>query len=941
MLHQNTSELMNKLSFTFLLLISTIGIASAQTIRGIVRDSQNGEEIIGATIYLKSHTSKGILSGLDGSFSFNTDHKLPQTIIVSFIGYKQAELEIEHSNEPLNIVLEPDVQNISEVVVVGESKGRNDNSARSIEKMAGNVLNIVSARAIEISPDLTVANVIQRVSGVTVDRNSSGDGQYAILRGMDKRYNYTLVNGVKIPSPDNKNRFVPLDIFPSELLDRLEVTKALTADMEGDAIGGAVNMVMKDAPSKMQLTANIATGYNALFFDRDFKTFNRQAINRQSPFEQYGDGYPAKVQDFTTENLVVKSERAKPNIFGGVSFGSRFFKDKLGVIAALSYQNSYRGNNSLYFDNGTASNNASNLPVLTKKSDRLYSEQQTRYGAHLKLDYTIAENHKLQWYNAYMDFSNTQVREITATDLTIGYDPQGGNYNLSYDTRMRWNHQNILNSTLKGEHRLLNNRLIIDWSGVYSKAFNETPDNVYVYLGSRVNNSIPNPPSVVSSSGGSGGIKRRWEHNSDEDIAGYLNFKYKLDVGSAKIDLSAGGMYRDKQRTSFYNQYNFNPYDPSKPQGQQNNLIQGADWQTFDEIKLSLENPYGSTGDPLNYDASEKIGAGYIQAKMNLDKLMVLVGVRVENTQQGYVLKHPTAGVTSDSTQIYTDLLPNIHMKYIVHKDGNFRASYFKSINRPSFFEIVPYRIINEDYQERGNPNLKHSVAHNIDLRYEYFPRPSEQFMVGVFYKELHNPIELGIFTEGQNTYYMPSNYGTAHNYGVEIDVTKYFRWFGIKANYTYTHSKVTTTKVKNIENPDPSAPDRIKQIEVEQTRSLNNQAAHVANLSLLVKTKGWDGQVAFSYTGERLYAISRFENNDIWQAGYVQMDASIEKNFKNGIAIFGKASNLLNTPMIQFLKKQNTSNENIQGYETYKSGTLVRRDYYGQTFQIGMKYKF
>ena len=110
----------------------------------------------------------------------------------------------------------------------------------------------MSAKAMELSPDITVANVIKRMSGVTVERNSSGEGQYAILRGMDKRYNYTLVNGIKIPSPDNKNRFVPLDIFPSEILDRIEVTKSLTADMEGDGIGGAVNLVMKDAPWRFQ-----------------------------------------------------------------------------------------------------------------------------------------------------------------------------------------------------------------------------------------------------------------------------------------------------------------------------------------------------------------------------------------------------------------------------------------------------------------------------------------------------------------------------------------------------------------------------------------------------------------------------------------------------------------------------------------------------------------
>lgn len=78
-----------------------------------------------------------------------------------------------------------------------------------------------------------------------MERESSGEGQYAVLRGMDKRYNYTLVNGVKIPSPENKDRYIALDIFPSEMLDRLEVTKSLTPDMEGDATGGVVNLIIE------------------------------------------------------------------------------------------------------------------------------------------------------------------------------------------------------------------------------------------------------------------------------------------------------------------------------------------------------------------------------------------------------------------------------------------------------------------------------------------------------------------------------------------------------------------------------------------------------------------------------------------------------------------------------------------------------------------------
>ncbi len=338
-----------------------------------------------------------------------------------------------------------------------------DASARNIEKASDRVMNLVSARAIEISPDITVANVIQRISGVTVERNNTGDGQYALLRGMDKRYNYTLVNGVKIPSPDNKNRFVPLDIFPAELLDRLEVTKSLTPDMEGDGIGGAINLVMKDAPEKLLISGNIATGFNTLFFDRPFYTYDKSQIQNKSPYESIGATYPAKPTDFNPGLLDMKKAGFRPNIFGGLSLGDRFFKNKLGVLVAGTYQNSLRGTNSTYFSFNTATSDASNLPVLTTLDRRTYSEEQTRAGLHAKLDYRFSEKHKLQFYSALLDFKNYQIRDEHKTDLSVGYDPDNNNYNLNYDRRFRYTHQQIFTNTLKGEHSFFKGRFGIDF----------------------------------------------------------------------------------------------------------------------------------------------------------------------------------------------------------------------------------------------------------------------------------------------------------------------------------------------------------------------------------------------------------------------------------------------------------------------------------------------
>ena len=227
-------------------MLVAVGV-DAKVIKGKIKDASTGEEIIGAYVAVKEAPQDGGISGLDGSYSFEV-HRSGCTIVCSYIGYKKFEKKIADNEDYVEIDLVSEANQLAEVVVVGQNSGRTEAAARGIEKESMNVVNVLSSKAMELSPDQTVGNVIRRMSGVTIERNNTGEGQYAILRGMDKRYNYTLVNGVKIPSPDNKNRFVPLDIFPSELLDRLEVHKSLPANLEGAGVGGAGKLEMKGAP---------------------------------------------------------------------------------------------------------------------------------------------------------------------------------------------------------------------------------------------------------------------------------------------------------------------------------------------------------------------------------------------------------------------------------------------------------------------------------------------------------------------------------------------------------------------------------------------------------------------------------------------------------------------------------------------------------------------
>lgn len=174
----------------------------AEVLRGRVVDASSGEEIIGATVVIKGMPDSWTITGLDGSFVIDTDLS-SGTLLCNLIGYKDAEVSFSSSSGDMTISMEQDVVMLDAAVITATGGGRTEVAARNIERNSVNVVNVMSAKAMELSPDITVANVIKRMSGVTVERNSSGEGQYAILRGMDKRYNYTLVNGIKIPSPDN------------------------------------------------------------------------------------------------------------------------------------------------------------------------------------------------------------------------------------------------------------------------------------------------------------------------------------------------------------------------------------------------------------------------------------------------------------------------------------------------------------------------------------------------------------------------------------------------------------------------------------------------------------------------------------------------------------------------------------------------------------------
>ena len=933
------------------LLAAATTAIQAHTLDGVVKDNKTGEPLIGTVIRVKELPNVSTTTGLDGTFTL---HELPDkgkvTIIVSYMSYKTKEMVIDVAKKnKVDIPMDEDQKQLGEVVVTGHREYRSDRSAIETVKNAGNVLNVMSQQSIQLSPDVNVASVLQRVSGVTMERDASGEASYAILRGMDKRYNYTLVNGVKIPSPDDKNRYIPLNIFPSDLMDRLVVSKSLTADMEGDAAGGVVDMVMKDAPSRFQIQANAAIGSSDYFWKdgRDYLTSNRSDYTKKSPYEAFGSEYKAQMSDFKNGPVQLKSHSLPaPNFIGGLSIGNRFWNDRLGVMLAGSVQNVFRGTERTY--NSVKMASGEQAMYISNLHHRYYSIHDLTTGAHAKFDLTLP-GHKLEWYNMYVRTNSKGTRYNNSVNTEyIGAD----SYTQDDEVRSLSTTQSIFATNLKGTHHLTKD-FTVDWSGVFSQAKEEDPDRTYVTLTNTVSRKAENGGDAVSGSIWEGDIlegdiwegdknitktlpksaERRFQHNKDTDWAGYINLSYDTHFANDVEALwKAGAQYRRKERSNRYYSYIFNPADISQ-------RLDGNGIDQYINIDWVCKTPY-SQASQLNYDSKEHIGGAYAMVTLKSEVGELNAGFRAEHTNQIYTMLQHFRNMGQVGEQSYWDYLPSASIKWTPTRKMNVRLSYYRSINRPGFYEIVPYQIQGEEYQEKGNPNLKRARIDNIDLRWEWFPSKTEQILAGVFYKYLKDPIEQVFVTSdgkigaGTDAYYMPDNLGNARNMGFEIDVIKYIRHFGVKANYTYTHSEITTSKREYQEG---SAEYKTG---VTQTRPLVNQAPHTANISLLYKDTehGWNAQLASSFTGTKLALVSPFKDADQWDKAMFGLDLSAEKQFKNGISIFIKANNLLDAKRERYLKTVNKSNLEYEGQKSDK--TIVGTYQYGRTFLLGVRYK-
>jgi outer membrane receptor for ferrienterochelin and colicin len=915
----------------FLSIVLCISTMNAGAIRGTVRAKGTNEPIAGVNVSLPG-TGMGAVTNASGEFfvsMFAGTYKMR----VSILGYEHYEinnvvLPDDTSEVFLDVFLKESPVSVADVVIRGRANRELESSSRLAEKQANNVINVVGAQTIERSTDRTIADVLGRVSGLSLVRDQNGEGRYVVMRGLEQQYNNTTLDGIKIPSPESRNRFVPLDIFPSGLFERVEVTKALTPELAGDAIGGSTNLMMREAPDKLTFTMSIASGSMSGVYGKNFDTFNKGAVQEldpdrlhgrvsdSDPTNQLGPRYNPTSTDFPVQTM--KFTNSHPPLDGLYTFllGNRFFDNRLGFIAAGSYQNTYSTVQTDLYSVGADINNVDAngfYKIYPSTYDkRVFYINKIREGATVKGDFIFDTDQQMYVSYLYVRQEENQVRH----GLQINIDNSRGSADLT-GTHLSAYRVQTENSFSVGGNHFTSSPFAIRWILNTTDALQDRPDEAsYTTLQNY------DPYGNIQPFQGLGGIYYVWRKNDDKQLLGKVDFTIRLTSdGSNTIQIGVNA--QKLNRVNFQNDYKLNP-----------KIINGSTqaFTTIDSAKTVVFG-YGSTSGTSvygyqNYKSQEKLISSYFQYIMIVGDLQILAGVRWEQANDTYftMVSPQVGGSTNDVTTV--DFLPGIHFRYTVTSNQVARLSLTRTMSRPSYFDLVPAVERSDNNQSQGNPNLRPALATNLDLRYEYYPNQLDLISLGLYAKRITGPIQDMYFESGISSR-SKGNGDPASVYGIEAAVVKKIGNFGISANYTYAYSVVTNMKL--VQRLDPYGDQA--NFMVQQTRPLQSQAPHILNLTLSYLNSDWgtDFNVSYNYTGRRLIIVSQSDGYDTYEDGYGALDFSGEQSLFFGIKLTVKLINLLNSEKVQ---------EIASGDYTKHDPIIIERDINKFRGTIGLSFK-
>lgn len=941
----------------FVLLVSLLSIAHLSfaqkgKLRGTAYERSNGEAMFSVQIFIPE-LSQGGITDFDGKFEI----ELPPgsyTLQAKFIGFTTVNIsDVVVKAGEVTVIdaiwMEPSVSELDEIVVTAEAIRTTDIALLQAKRKATNLIDGISAQQIKRSGDSDVAGAIKRVPGVSIQ-----GGQYVFVRGLGDRYTKTILNNMEVPGLDPDRNAIQIDIFPTSLIDNIIVYKNFTPDLSADFVGGTVDIQTKDFPDEKTMSLSIGFEYNpSMHFRNDFLTYSGGSTDflgfddgtRDLPFDGRTGNIPSPISrdqslnDITSSfssNMAATTSSNLANMSLGFSMGDQknLGNKTLGYIAAINYNNTY----TFYEDAIDAAfvkpsqNNDFELTPDTRFQGPLGirdAQLSGLAGISLKSD-------KSKFRLQGMHVQNGTERAALRTRVR-----SNNNFNTSLVDNLEYTERFLTNFLIAGEHYFNGDESRLEWK--VSPTFATINDKDVRITPFTIDDG---ETSINAQEGGE--PNRIWRLLTEQNYVAKVDYTKNISFKGrpSKLKVGASNIFktRDYEIQNFVTQIR-GSQDALNLNGDADRLFapdniwtleRGAG--TFVQNGFNLSNAYEGTMNTLG---------GYVMGELGLsEKLKTIVGVRVEQFDQWYTgvnqagaNPNDPSGISFDNEKITSsfDFFPSVNFIYQVVENSNLRASYSKTVARPSFKE-KSFAEIQDVLTGRtfiGNIDLVETNIDNFDLRYEYFFGRGETVSFGGFYKTFQNPIEMVRFSQQPNDL-QPRNVGDATITGVELEVRKNLSFLMPALENLSFISNVTLTEA-TVEIDAVEAQGRQNGLRNGESfsdrRDFVGQPPFIINAGLNYTDfeNFWEASVSYNVQGRTLAVVGINRTPDTYDVPFNSLNMNIQKGFGDeGQHVVGlRVNNLLGD-----LRERE--------FESFMSANAIetRRDP-GTSFRLKYSYNF
>lgn len=851
-------------------------VGSLGVIVGKVVDAESGKGISGAGVE-EAQSAIRVGTEADGSYRLELEPGIHELRVVAPF-YRAKELSsvtVSAGRETrLDVKLQPVAAGEIELLeVVADAYGGSEASQLLERKLAPTLSDNISAQMIKLSPDSDAAEIVQRVPAVTIQ-----DDKFLNVRGLNERYTSALLNASRLPSTDPQRRAVPLDIFPASFIESISIVKTYTPDQPGDFSGGLANITMKQFPEELTADIGLSTGGNTNTTFQDFQTYK----GTEADWFGYGEafrGLPGTIPEQRLQSIPSSAQQrvyagsfrniwqtetttAPPNYNLGFSLGGPVLEN-LGASLGFTYGTEWK-----YRDDEIAREFRRDGSA---QEDFTYARSsfETKLGVIVNSGYQLAENHRLNFRSIY----NRDSRDQVLHGEGVGVNPPDpvALTNLLYTVdELAW-------GQVGGDHTF--DWIEVDWRTALSRSFEDQPDGRF---DTRILESDGSKIWSDQRNGGRRVFSDLREVLTDSAVDFKVPFKTWLPLTDVWSGLDAsfhfGPAYMYRKREHSLRQFRwFNPgraIDLTLPTEQllipQNIFLPGGfqfsePTQPRDSFKGSHEiaGIYGMFDLPLLAGWPDEEG-------MLWHQLRLIGGVR---TEYSYIRTEAAGNDGLPGVFIVNDLdpLPGVNLVYSPIEDINLRFAWSESVARPDMRELSPvlYPASGGLRPLAGNAELVSASITSYDVRAEWFFGASEVLSLGVFYKDLSDPIETTVITLGGEPVDSFQNADDATLVGFEFEsrtnlgyLNDYLSDFTFNTNVTYVDSEASIT---------PKGPGNEQK---EINRQLQGQAPFIVNAALDYTHEDW-GTVRLLYNtvGERLSSVGQAEFPDVFEARRDQLD--------------------------------------------------------------------